>query len=331
MEPFLPQWKAAGQTMDAPGSASFRNLSAAPDGLNNINEFEKNGDTNLQEEIIMKMTEYEIQTEAYLSHLRNEERSLATVKQYKHDLLRFFSFLDGGELTREAALHYKQELERAYQPVSVNAKLSALNSFFSYIGRSDLKLKFLKIQKSAYCPAEQELSKAEYLRLVKTAEEKRNGKLALLLQTVGGTGIRVSELPFITAEAVCRGEAVIRLKGKTRTILLPKKLQKSLKEYLRREKITAGPVFVTRTGQPLDRSNIWKMMKALCREAGVEEKKVFPHNLRHLFARCFYSADKDIAKLADILGHSSINTTRIYIITSGAEHRRRLDALGLVS
>lgn len=260
----------------------------------------------------MKMTDYEIQTEAYLSHLRNEERSLATVKQYKHDVLRFFSFLDGGELTREAVLHYKQELERAYQPASVNAKLSALNSFFSYIGRSDLKLKFLKIQKSAYCSAEQELSKAEYLRLVKTAEEKRNGKLALLLQTVGGTGIRVSELPFITAEAVCRGEAVIRLKGKTRTILLPKKLQKSLKEYLRREKITEGPVFVTRTGQPLDRSNIWKMMKALCREAGVDEKKVFPHNLRHLFARCFYSADKDIAKLADILGHSSINTTRIY-------------------
>ena len=166
--------------------------------------------------------------------------------------------------------------------------------------------------RSRYCSAEQELSKAEYLRLVKTAEEKRNGKLALLLQTVGGTGIRVSELPFITAEAVCRGEAVIRLKGKTRTILLPKKLQKSLKEYLRREKITEGPVFVTRTGQPLDRSNIWKMMKALCREAGVDEKKVFPHNLRHLFARCFYSADKDIAKLADILGHSSINTTRIY-------------------
>lgn len=174
------------------------------------------------------------------------------------------------------------------------------------------------------------MSKAEYLRLVKATKEKKNEKLALLLQTICGTGIRVSEVAYITAEAVCRGEAVIRLKGKTRTILLPKKLQKALKEYMRREKITTGPVFVTRTGRPLDRSNIWKMMKALCRDAGVDKKKVFPHNLRHLFARCFYSVDKDIAKLADILGHSSINTTRIYIISSGTEHRRRLDALGLL-
>lgn len=150
------------------------------------------------------------------------------------------------------------------------------------------------------------------------------------MQTICGTGIRVSEVKYITAEAVFKGEAAIHLKGKTRMIMLPKKLQKALREYMRREKITSGPVFVSRTGRPLDRSNIWKMMKSLCRDAGVDKKKVFPHNLRHLFARCFYSVDKDIAKLADILGHSSINTTRIYIITSGAEHRRRLDTLGLV-
>ena len=212
----------------------------------------------------------------------------------------------------------------------MNAKLSALNSFFAFIGRRDLKLKLLKIQKSAYCPADKELSKAEYVRLVRAAEGRKNYRLALLLQTICCTGVRVSEVRYITAEAVNRGEAVIRLKGKTRRILLPKKLQRCLKTYLRREKITAGPVFVTRTGRPLDRSNIWKMMKALCQEAGVDEKKVFPHNLRHLFARCFYSIDKDIAKLADILGHSSINTTRIYIISSGTEHRRQLDALGLV-
>lgn len=278
----------------------------------------------------MKTTTYEIQIEAYLNYLRNEERSPVTIEQYRRDILCFFSFLDDEELTKAAALSYKEELEEKYQPASVNVKLSALNSFFSFIGRSDLKLKFMKIQKSVYCSADKELSKAEYMRLVKAAKEKKNEKLALLLQTICGTGIRVSEVEYITVEAVCRGEAVIRLKGKTRTILLPKRLQRKLKEYIRREKIADGPVFITRTGRPLDRSNIWKMMKELCRDAGVDKKKVFPHNLRHLFARCFYAIDKDIAKLADILGHSSINTTRIYIITSGREHRRRLDALELV-
>lgn len=278
----------------------------------------------------MEKTDYKNQIDNYLNYLRDEEHSPATIKQYHHDILCFFEFLGGKEPVREAAVHYKQKLEQIYQPVSVNVKLSALNSFFTFIGRRDLKLRLLKIQKSAYCSAEKELSKAEYLRLVRAAKAEKNEKLALLLQTISSTGIRVSEAKYITVEAVSRGEAVIYLKGKTRTILLPKKLQKSLKGYIRREKIDEGPVFVTRTGKPLDRSNIWKMMKALCREAGVNDKKVFPHNLRHLFARCFYSVDKDIAKLADILGHSSINTTRIYIITSGIEHRRRLDTLGLV-
>lgn len=279
----------------------------------------------------METTNYEIQMKNYLNHLRDEEHNPATIRQYRHDILCFFSALGTGELTKEATLSYKEKLEQDYQPVSVNVKLSALNSFFEFVGRSDLRLKLLKIQQKAYCSAEKELSKAEYLRLVKTAEQEDNQKLALLLQTICGTGIRVSEVKYITAEAVNRGEASIRLKGKNRTILIPKKLQKRLKDYIRREKIKDGPVFITRTGKPLDRSNIWRMMKALCQEAGVDEKKVFPHNLRHLFARCFYSIDKDIAKLADILGHSSINTTRIYIITSGAEHRRQLDALELVS
>ncbi len=278
----------------------------------------------------MKMTDYMTQIEDYLAYLQDEERSSSTIDQYRRDILCFFTFLGSGELIREATLHYKKKLEQEYKPVSVNAKLSALNSFFSFIERSDLKLKLLKIQKKAYCSAEKELSKEEYLRLVRAAARKQNEKLALLLQTICGTGIRVSELSYITAEAVDCGEAVIQLKGKTRTILIPKRLKKSLKNYIRREQIISGPVFITRTGRPLDRSNIWKMMKALCKEANVDKKKVFPHNLRHLFARCFYSVDKDIAKLADILGHSSINTTRIYIITSGAEHRRHLDALGLV-
>ena len=282
------------------------------------------------EEIIMNSMEYESRFEEYSGYLRNKECSAVTIKQYCRDVRRFFLFLGSEPLTREAVLHYKQQLELDYRPASVNAKLSALNSFFSFVGRGDLKVKLVKIQKSAYCSAEKELSRGEYLLLVKAAKRKQNEKLALLLQTICGTGIRVSEVRYITAEAVRRGEAVIRLKGKTRVILLPEKLQRALKGYMRREHITDGPVFVTRTGRPLDRSNIWRMMKALCRDAGVDERKVFPHNLRHLFARCFYSADKDIAKLADILGHSSINTTRIYIITSGTEHRRRLDTLGLV-
>lgn len=276
-------------------------------------------------------TQYESQVENYLNYLKKEERSESTRRQYRRDIFCFLSSLGESLLTKEAAVAYKQKLEQDYQPTSVNAKLSALNSFFTFLGRSDLRLKLLKIQRKAYCPTEKELSKEEYQRLIKAAEREKNQKLALLLQTICGTGIRVSEVKYITAEAISRGEASIQLKGKNRTILIPRKLQKSLKEYLRQQKITTGPVFVTRTGQPLDRSNVWRMMKVLCREAGVDEKKVFPHNLRHLFARCFYSIDKDIAKLADILGHSSINTTRIYIITSGAEHRRQLDTLGLVS
>ena len=278
----------------------------------------------------MNKTDCMNRVEKYLEYLRNQERSLATVEQYRRDIMCFIEFLDLGELTRGTVLDYKHKLEQEYQPVSVNTKLSALNNFFSFIGRSDLKLKLLSIQKSAFCSAEKELSREEYLRLVRAAKKKNNEKLALLLQTICGTGIRVSEVKYITAEAVESGEAVIRLKGKTRAILLPRKLQKILRGYMKRLQIISGPVFITRSGRPLDRSNIWKMMKMLCRDAGVDEKKVFPHNLRHLFARCFYSLDKDIARLADILGHSNINTTRIYIISSGAEHRRHLDTLGLV-
>lgn len=278
----------------------------------------------------MEINLHKNQVEKYLNYLKQEERSESTRKQYQREILWFLSDLEEKELTKESAVAYKQKLEKKYQPVSVNAKLAALNSFFRFIGKSDLCLKLLKIQRKAYCPAEKELSRAEYLRLIKTAENKKNKKLSLLLQTICGTGIRVSEVKYITSEAVQRGEAIIQLKGKTRTILLPRKLQSSLKKYLRQQQIVSGPVFITKTGHPLDRSNIWKMTKGLCKDAGVDEKKVFPHNLRHLFARCFYSIDKDIAKLADILGHSSINTTRIYIITSGREHRRCLDTMGLV-
>ena len=266
----------------------------------------------------------------YIHPLEQEEKSQSTRQQYKRDLLRFFEFIGSTPVTKETVIRYKEELQKQYRPASVNAKLASLNGFLTFIGRSDLRVRQLKIQRRPFCSRERELSRGEYLRLISTAKKQENEKLALLIQTICGTGIRVSELQFITVEAVSAGEALISLKGKNRTILIAGKLRKALRSYAKRAGIFSGPIFITRTGRPLDRSNIWRMMKNLCADAGVEEKKVFPHNLRHLFARCFYSMDKDIARLADILGHSSINTTRIYIISSGQEHRRQIDALGLV-
>jgi len=266
----------------------------------------------------------------YIDYLAREEKSITTRKQYQRDILRFLQETEGTALTKELVLRYKEALQKRYQSASINTKIAALNGFFSFIGRNDLRMKQLRIQRRAYCSAEKELTKEEYLRLVNTAKRQENEKLSVILQTICGTGIRVSELQFITAEAVREGEALIRLKGKTRTILISGKLQKILKDYMKRKQILSGPLFVTRTGRPIDRSNIWKDMKALCERARVNPHKVFPHNLRHLFARCFYAIDKDIARLADILGHSNINTTRIYIISSGREHRQHMDALGLV-
>lgn len=268
----------------------------------------------------------------YMDYLKYEERSENTITQYQRDISSFLSWAEstGMELVKGTVIHYKEKLQEAYTPTSVNTKLAALNSFFSYLERFDLKVKQLKIQRQAYCSSEKELTKGEYHRLVNTAKKLENQRLALIIQTIGGTGIRVSELEFITGEAVYKGEAVVRLKGKTRTILIPEKLRRLLKQYMKQEKIQTGPVFITKNGRLLHRSSIWKMMKNLCKSAGVDEKKVFPHNLRHLFARCFYGIDKDIVKLADVLGHSSINTTRIYIISTGEEHRRQMDAMGLV-
>ena len=266
----------------------------------------------------------------YIEYLVQEEKSEATRKQYERDILHFLRFAGEQDFTRELVLRYKEELQTKRRASSVNVKLAALNGFFTFLERDDLRVKRLRVQKRPFIPREKELTKAEYLRLLEAARQKKNEKLLLLLEAICGTGIRVSELKYITAEAVHQGEAVIRLKGKIRVVLISGKLRKALKEYLRRRNITSGPVFVTKHGNPLDRSNIWKMMKSLCRDAGVASQKVFPHNLRHLFARCFYKIDKDIARLADILGHSSIDTTRIYIMSSEYEPRKRLDALGLV-
>ena len=208
--------------------------------------------------------------------------------------------------------------------------LASINSLFVFLGWHELKVKSIKLQQQIYCPEEKELTKAEYTRLCRAAEKKHNERLNLILQTICGTGIRVSELQYITVESVRQGEATVSCKAKTRSVFIVKELQKKLLRYAAEQGIKSGMIFVTRTGKPISRTNIWREMKALCEEAGVNPQKVFPHNLRHLFARVFYGIEKDIAKLADILGHSSINTTRIYIISTGTEHRRRMENMRLV-
>ncbi len=208
--------------------------------------------------------------------------------------------------------------------------LASLNSLFSFLGWHDCRVKSMKVQRQIYCPEERELTKAEYERLCQAAKRRGNKGLNLLLQTICGTGIRVSELKFITVEAVKKGEATVSLKGKTREVFIVKVLKQKLLRYAEKKKITSGAIFITRGGKPMSRTNIWREMKNLCKEARVNKAKVFPHNLRHLFARTFYSIEKDIAKLSDILGHSSINTTRIYIVTTGGEHRQRMEKMRLI-
>ncbi len=263
--------------------------------------------------------------------LREGEKSAATVEKYLRDVRAFAEFAGGAGISKETVITFKQKLlNDGYAVRSVNSMLASLNSLFSFLGWHELKVKTVKVQREIFCSEEKELTKAEYERLCRAALSKHNERLNLILQTICGTGIRVSELPFITVEAVEKGEAVVSLKGKTRTVFLVKPLQKKLLRYLAEQKIKSGAVFVTRTGKPVNRTVIWREMKGLCKEAGVNPQKVFPHNLRHLFARVFYGIEKDIVKLADLLGHSSINTTRIYIISTGQEHRRRMEAMRLI-
>ena len=266
----------------------------------------------------------------YGCYLQGEERSKNTIAKYVRDLRAFFAFWGGGEITKTAVLEWKEKLTQEYAPTSVNSMLAAVNGFFDWLNLPQLKVKPLKIQREIFARPERELTKQEYDRLVRAAQAKHNERLALLLQTICATGIRVSELCFITAEAVRTGRATVDCKGKSRTVFLPKELCKSLTRYCREQKITGGVVFRTASGAPLDRSNIWRDMKALCKSAGVEQSKVFPHNLRHLFARTYYSIEKDLSRLADLLGHSSITTTRIYMMETGKEHLRQLERMGLV-
>ena len=267
----------------------------------------------------------------FKKYLREEEKSKNTIEKYLRDVRAFAAYLGGAAVTKETVIAYKNKLiSENYAVRSINSMLASLNSLFALLGWTDCKVKSIKLQRQIYCPEEKELTKAEYMRLVSTAKQKSNERLNLILQTICGTGIRVSELQYITVEAVECGEVVVSLKGKIRSVFIVKELKKKLLRYAAEQEIKSGCIFITRTGKPMSRTNIWREMKSLCESAGVNPQKVFPNNLRHLFARVFYSIEKDIAKLADILGHSSINTTRIYIISTGNEHRKRMENMRLI-
>lgn len=264
---------------------------------------------------------------AFREHLILEEKSGVTIDKYLRDVKAFLIYAKKMPLEKELLLSYKQALmEKGYTAGSINSMLASINSFLNFLGRQDCRVKNLRQQRRTY--SEKELTKKEYLRLLDAAQKRP--QLRLVLETICGTGIRVSELRFFTVEAVRQGKVEVRCKSKNRVILLPEKLKKRLLAYAKQCAIGSGTIFVTRTGKPLHRSNIWAAMKSLCADAGVDQRKVFPHNLRKLFARTFYAMEKDIAKLADILGHSSIDTTRIYIMSTGTEHRRKIEQLGLV-
>ncbi len=268
---------------------------------------------------------------AFARQLGEEERSPATLEKYLREVRQFAAFLGGREVTRELAASWREELSARQSPATVNGKLTALDRLLAFLGWEDCRVKHLRVQRQLFRDSARELSREEYARLVETARRLGRGRLSLLMETICATGIRVSEVRYITAEAVREGRTEIALKGKIRTILLPGKLCRKLEKYARQKKITSGELFLTRSGRPMSRKQIWAEMKGVCRAAGVAPSKVFPHNLRHLFARCFYRVSRDVAKLADVLGHSSIETTRIYLISTGAEHARTLDQLRLIS
>ena len=263
----------------------------------------------------------------FAEYLCREERSAATREKYLRDVQKLLVFSESREIAKELVVDWKKHLiERGYTVRSINSMLAAVHKLLDFLGYPEYKVKCIRTQQQVYCA--EELTKNEYTRLLSAARPKR--QLYLLLQTICATGIRVSELQYFTVEALKRGEVTVDCKNKTRTVLVPGKLQNMLLQFAKKQKIAGGPIFVTKSGKPLDRSNIWSAMKKLCALADVAASKVFPHNLRKLFARTFYAAQKDIAKLADILGHSSINTTRIYIISTGTEHRRKIEQLHLI-
>lgn len=264
-------------------------------------------------------------------YLLKEEKSEATIEKYIRDVKAFMNYLKDETVTKEEVIAYKQSLLKGgYAIRSINSMLASLNSLFAYLGRADLRVKAMRVQVQVFCSEKKELSRKEYERLCRAAKQMHKEQLYMILQTICSTGIRVSELQFITAEAVRAGSAEVSLKGKIRTILIPNDLRKKLLHYIAKKGIRTGMIFVTRSGKALSRTTIWREMKNLCEAADVAPDKVFPHNLRHLFARIFYSIEKDIVKLSDLLGHSSVETTRIYIISTGSEHRHCMERMRLV-
>ena len=267
----------------------------------------------------------------YRHYLRSEEYAQGTIAKYVRDLNRFREWLNGTDVTKEKTMDWKECLiQRGYSPSTVNAMLASIHNFFKFAGWEECRTRFLKIQRRIFREEKKELGKSEYEKLIETAKKKKQKRLAMIIETIGATGIRVSELKYLTVEAVKQGQAVVYLKGKIRTILFPGKLIQKLLVYAEMEQIKSGELFITRNGKSVSRKQIWAEMKKLCREAGVVKTKVFPHNLRHLFARIFYQSSKDIVRLADVLGHSSIETTRTYLLTSGLEYQNWLDQLKLV-
>lgn len=267
---------------------------------------------------------------SYHQFLITEEKSPTTITKYLRDLQKFLTYTADRPITKELVIIYKEELKQQYATASINSMLASLNHYFDFAGLYDCKVKQIKQQRRVYCPEEKELSKEEYYRLIKAAQDLQKDRLSLIIQTICSTGIRISELECITVRAAQSGVAEVNCKGKSRQIFIPHKLKMMLLSYIKKQQIRQGPIFITKQGNPINRSNVWREMKNLCEIAQVRENKVFPHNLRHLFAKTYYKMEKDISKLADLLGHSSINTTRIYIISSGEEHRRQIDKMKLL-
>lgn len=268
--------------------------------------------------------------EEFQKHLKMEEKAPSTIQKYVKEIELFSAFLDNEEIQKEKLIAYRNYLQKKYQARTVNGKLSAINAYLLFSDNNDCRVRFLKVQHHAFIDENRELEEKEYKRILSAAKQQGNERLYYILLTISGTGIRVSELKYITVEAVCSGRSEINLKGKNRTILLSKELRMRLTEYIDEQKIKSGPVFITRNGKPLDRSNICHEMKKLCIAAEVKESKVFPHNLRHLFARKYFEIDKNLPHLADILGHSSIETTRIYVAVSAKEHEKILEKMKLI-
>lgn len=263
----------------------------------------------------------------YEAHLREEERAVATIEKYLHDVRAFAAWMSGGSIDKESTAAWKSALlADGLSAATVNTRLAALNGLLHFLGWDDCRVRFLKVQRKAFRDAGRELTRHEYRRLLETAD----GETSLLLETICAAGIRVSELRYITVEAARAGRADVALKGKVRTILLPEKLCRRLLKHAKQQKIASGPIFRGKGGKELSRFQIWKRMKMLAKKAGITGKKVFPHNLRHLFAVSFYQATHDVVKLADLLGHSSVNTTRIYLLTTGREHTKTIEQLGLL-